>query len=427
VTKRTLAILFAANLMNIFDRLVPAALTEPIRKEFALSDAEIGLLQTGFIVVYAVAGLPLGWLADRWSRRKLLAAGVAVWSGLTAAGGLAGSYAALLISRFGVGIGEAVCAPAASSWIADLVPGERRARAMAIFMFGVPLGGALSYLVAGPVAEAWGWRAALILAAAPSVLLAPALLSLDEPPRRSTSGGFVTLRAVLGIRALWWIILSGALVNFALYALSTFLPAFMMRVHGLGLGAAGVRIGIGYGVAGVAGGAMAALCGDRLAGRHGEGRLLFAAGGALAAAPSALLGIVLPHGSALAALLFLMVAYGLLSGYYALVYASIQQLVPPTVVATTMAVYLLAMYLCGAAFGPLLTGTLSDWLALRAAGGAQLTEAARATGLQQAMLVIPALACLLAASLYLSARAMRREIRPAWPLASAGQINDNRS
>lgn len=407
MTKRTLAVLFAVNLLNIFDRMAPAALTEPIREEFHLSDTHIGLLQTGFIVVYALAGLPLGRLADRWSRRKLLAAGVAVWTSLTAAGGLAGSYAALLFSRLGVGIGEAVCAPAAASWIAGLVPEEGRARAMAVFMFGVPLGGALSYLVAGPVAEAWGWRAALLLAAAPGLLLAPLLLRLKEPPRLSGARGFAPLRPLLRIRALWWIVLSGALVNFSLYALSTFLPAFMMRVHGLGLGAAGVRIGIGYGVAGVAGGAIAGVLGDRWMGRRGEGRLLLAAAAAWAAAPAAFLGIRQARGSWLAAVLLLMAAYAFLSGYYALVYASIQQLVPSHVLATTMAIYLLAMYLCGAAFGPLLTGRLSDWLAARAAGGGLPAEAARAAGLQQAMLVIPALACLLALSLHLAARAMR--------------------
>src|ERR1035438_5520350 len=107
-----------------------AALAEPLRHQFGLSDTQLGGLSTVFIVLYAVAGLPLGRLADTWSRRRLLAIGVAVWAGLTGLGGLAASYALLAASRLGVGIGEAVCAPAAISWIGDLVPAARRARAI---------------------------------------------------------------------------------------------------------------------------------------------------------------------------------------------------------------------------------------------------------------------------------------------------------
>src|ERR1035438_2239146 len=154
-----------------------AALAEPLRHQFGLSDTQLGGLSTVFIVLYAVAGLPLGRLADTWSRRRLLAIGVAVWAGLTALGGLAA------VSGLGVGIGEAVCAPAANSWIGDLVPAARRARAMAGFMMAVPVGVMLSGAITGPRSEAHGWRIALAVAAAPALILVPALLWLHEPPR----------------------------------------------------------------------------------------------------------------------------------------------------------------------------------------------------------------------------------------------------
>src|SRR5205085_5586018 len=112
-------------------------------------------------------GIPIGRLADSRSRKKLLAAGVAVWAALTALGGWAASYPLLLASRLGVAVGEATCAPAATSWIGDLFPPHRRARPLALFMLGVPIGGALSFFCSGPAAHAWGWRAALALAAAP--------------------------------------------------------------------------------------------------------------------------------------------------------------------------------------------------------------------------------------------------------------------
>ena len=185
----SLAVLFLVNVLNFYDRQALGAVLEPLRREFHLSDAQLGALTTVFTVLYAVAGLPLGRLADTVEPQSLLAIGVAVWAGLTGLGGLAASYAMLLATRLGVGIGEAVCAPAATSWIGDLVPPERRARAMAGFMMAVPVGVMLSFAVTGPVAQAWGWRVALALAALPALLLVPALLWLREPARAAAECG----------------------------------------------------------------------------------------------------------------------------------------------------------------------------------------------------------------------------------------------
>src|SRR5205085_5936357 len=128
-------------------------------------------------------GIPIGRLADSRSRKKLLAAGVAVWAALTALGGWAASYPLLLASRLGVAVGEATCAPAATSWIGDLFPPHRRARPLALFMLGVPVGGALSYFLSGVTAQHFGWRVAMVVAAAPAVLMAPVILLLREPQR----------------------------------------------------------------------------------------------------------------------------------------------------------------------------------------------------------------------------------------------------
>ncbi|MFZ0933653.1 MAG: MFS transporter, partial [Bryobacteraceae bacterium] len=117
-----LLVLFLVNVLNFYDRQVLGAVLEPLHREFGLSDTQLATLATAFTLLYAVAGLPLGRLADQWSRKRLLAAGVSVWAALTALGGLASSYGMLLATRLGVGIGEATCAPAATSWIGDLVP-----------------------------------------------------------------------------------------------------------------------------------------------------------------------------------------------------------------------------------------------------------------------------------------------------------------
>jgi len=161
----SLTVLVAVNILNFYDRHVIGALTEPIRKEFGLSDSQVGLMGSAFIWLYALVGLPLGRMADAWSRRKLLASGMLVWSALTAMAAMATNYTMLLFSRLGFAVGEAVVAPAATSWIGDLFPAYQRARPLALFMLGVPVGGALSYFFSGPVAQAYGWRAAMVLAA----------------------------------------------------------------------------------------------------------------------------------------------------------------------------------------------------------------------------------------------------------------------
>jgi MFS family permease len=202
---------------------------------------------------------------------------------------------------------------------------------------------------------------------------------------------------------MWWIIASGAMVNFNLYALSSFLPAFLTRYHGLSVAQAGVWAGIGYGVSGVLGGFGAGIWGDRVIHRSKTGRMLSASGAAFLAAPAALLGILQPAGAAAGAIVLIMTCYGLLNTYYGLVYSAIQDIVAPSLRGTAMAVYFMAMYLCGASFGPLLTGRLSDFLARSAAGTAGssvITESFKATGLHQAMYVIPVLSAGLALALF---------------------------
>src|SRR5271168_3788197 len=238
-------VLFAINILNFYDRHVPGALVEPMRKEFHLSDTQIGLLGSAFIWIYAIVGVPLGRIADSGSRKRLLAWGVVIWTALTASAGLATTYTVLLFSRVGVGVGEAACAPTATSWLGDLFPPHKRSRVLALFMLGVPVGGALGFFFSGPIAQAYGWRAAMVFAAVPALLLVPALLMLQEPQRGASEGHRAPLAAgsmwrVLRIPTLLWIISSGALLNFNLYAIGTFLPAFLSRVHGLSLANSGI-------------------------------------------------------------------------------------------------------------------------------------------------------------------------------------------
>lgn len=414
----SLAVLFAINVLNFYDRQVPGAVTEPMRKEFGLSDSQLGLLGSMFIWIYAVLGVPLGHVADTWSRKKLLAWGTGLWSAMTAGSGLAPNFGVLLVSRMGVGVGEAVCAPTGTSWIGDLFPPQGRARALALFNLGIPLGAAFALFFAAWIAQNWGWRTALVSAAAPALLLVPALLACGEPLRGATeaaAGQPGSMWSLLRIPTLWWIIVSGALINFNMYAMSSFLPAMLSRIHHLGVRDAGIATGTAYLIGGLAGGFIAGWTGDRVAGRR-NGRMLAAALLALTVAPFSYFGISQPAGAVPLAVAGLTLAYGAMNTYYGLVYAAIQDIVLPAQRGMAMAVYFFAMYMMGASFGPLLTGRLSDGLARRAAdlaGSAQVTEAFRATGLQQAMLIIPVLSVGLAVVLWIGSRTIVRDARGA--------------
>jgi MFS family permease len=258
-----------------------------------------------------------------------------------------------------------------------------------------------------------------MLAAGPAALLIPALLVLREPKRGAaeTRSHEAAVKpsawSLVRIPTLWWIIASGAMLNFNLYVIGTFLPAFLTRYHGLSVGQAGIWAGIGHGVAGVIGGATAGFIGDWAIRYRKNGRMLVASAAALIAAPAAFAGIMAPAGSVLPAVLLLMLCYGLMNMYYGNVYSALQDIVTPSLRGTAMATYFMAMYLLGASFGPILTGRLSDHFAHKAAlaeGAAQVTESARALGLHDAMYVIPVLALGLAGVLWAGSRTIVRDM-----------------
>jgi MFS family permease len=414
-TGYALVVLFAINAMNFFDRVIGGALAEPIRKEWGLSDSALGALGTAFTLLYAFVGVPLGRLSDRGSRRTILAVAVFAWSGLTALSGLTRTYAQLFVTRLGVGVGEAACAPAATSLIGDLFPPERRGRAMSIFMMGLPIGIALSYVVGSFVAHAWGWRAAFFVAGIPGVVIAIAACFIDEPrhlqPKYAETaaqpGAWSTL---MRIPTFWWLIASGALHNFNMYALGSFLAPLFMRYYGAGLRQAGLMTMTVYGLSGIpgllAGGALA----DRFGMRKREGRLLVATIATLIAAPLMLLALMAGPSQVVLFVTLGALACTAMYVYYASVYAALHDVVPPSLRGSAMAIYFFAMYVLGASFGPLGTGMASDYFTRRAAAG-QALEAFRGVGLHSAMYLIPVLSILLSGVLFAASRTVGRDMQ----------------
>ena len=185
---RTLLLLAGVNLLNYLDRFVVSALVESLRAEFALSDFRLGVLMTGFIVVYTVASPLFGALGDRGRRPVLLAIGVAIWSCATVLSGLAAGFVSLLVARAAVGIGEAAYATISPSLIADHFERARRGRAFALFFAAIPVGSALGYVVGGLIDRSFGWRAAFLAAGMPGLLLAFLVSRQPDPPRGGLDG-----------------------------------------------------------------------------------------------------------------------------------------------------------------------------------------------------------------------------------------------
>ena len=411
----TLLVLLGINTMNFYDRQVLGAVAEPVRKEWDLSDRQLSALTIAFILLYAAVGVPLGHWADVGRRRLILAAGVLLWSVLTALSGLAWNFASLFVLRLGVGVGEASCAPAANSLLGDLFGPLQRGRAIAVFMLGLPLGLGLSYLVSGWIAHEVGWRAALFVAAMPGLLLGVLAFWLPEPPRGAAevhwsagpSRGSAVL-AVLRIPTMGWIILSGALLNLSMYALGSFLTSLLMRYHGRNVAQANTIIGLVYGL----GGGLGMLAGgwlcDRVVRRRVSGRLELATLAMVVGAPCLWLAVEQPRGAYLAFAAWLLPGCLCLYFYYAAVYATIQDVVPPGRRGTAMAVYFFVFYVV-AAVGLDGFGWLSDTLARRAAAAGASAAEARALGLHGAMYVIPVLTALLVPVLFAGSRTVRRD------------------
>ena len=393
---RILAILALANFMNFYDRTVPAIVIEPIKDEFGLTDLQIGILSGAFTVVYAVAGIVLGRMADRGSRRKVMAVGLIVWSLFTAASGGAWSFASLLLFRVGVGIGEASYAPSANAMIFDAFPTQRRSRAVAVFQLGIPIGLLAAFVSVGAIVEATGsWRVPFLVAALPGLVLALVMLTLPEPPRGGADqvrpafdGVDRPIRSLLRIPTLRWLILAGVGIQVPTYAVATFLVPLLQRYFGLGIGPASLSAGLILGVTGIFGLVLGGIAADRASRRSLRARLSVGAVGLGLAAPLTLAALLMPHTAAAGFVALFAAGWFFQYFFGTAALPAIADVVPAQQRATAVAVYFAAFYLLGGAFGPVIAGSLSDVFAARAIDAAISAEA---SGLHAAMLyVVPA-------------------------------------
>ncbi|HYN14720.1 MAG TPA: MFS transporter [Terriglobales bacterium] len=354
---RVLLLLIAINFINYVDRQIVFPLFPFIRKDFGLTFLQLGSLATAFTLVLSLGSLPLGMLADRTSRKKVIRAGVLIWSIATFLSGLSTSFRGLLGARALVGVGEAAYTPAGTAIISGTFPRELRARVQGFFDLGMFAGGAVGIALGGVIAQWLGWRAAFFIVGVPGFLLALLVGRLPEPPRVAAQKT-MRLRELVRVPAYLMLLASGWFASFAGYAYVAWSPEVVQDYKGFSSSQAGLALGVIVVVAGLSGIATGAALSDRLARRWAWGRISIVPVGFLLSAP---LSFIALHASNRTVFLtaFALAVY-FLSWYHGPVTATIHDLIPSHGHATAMGLYYFFVNFFAMAVAPLAIGGIAD-------------------------------------------------------------------
>lgn len=363
-----LTMLLVVYVFNFVDRQILSILAAPIQAELKLDDAQMGLLGgVAFALLYSTLGVPLAWLADRYSRSWVIAASLLVWSGCTALCGVAHGFGQLFLARLGVGVGEAGGVAPSYALIGDYFPSHRRAMALSVYSLGIPLGSGLGVLAGGYIAAAVDWRMAFLAVGLCGVLIAPVfkLLVRDRRPEKNAQTAaplrFGAVVRVLAAKPSFWLLAFGAACSSMLgYGLAFWMPSLLQRSFGLSL----VESSRFLGGLMLTGGAAGVLLGGFLADRLGkQDRAYFAW------VPAAAFAVGVPlyatgifSGSAWLAFGLFLIPSALAYIWLGPIVSAVQHLVAPAERATASALFLLINNLIGLGGGIYALGALSKAL-----------------------------------------------------------------
>lgn len=400
-----LTMLALVGFMNAVDKIVMSMFMEPIKKEFQLTDTQLGLV-TGlaFSLLGVVAAVPLARLADRWNRKWIVGGCLLIWSVMTAASGAVTSFAQLFAARVAVGIGEAGSGPASHSMIGDYYPRELRPRALAIFNVGGYLGLLGGMFGGGVLVQTVGWRAGFLWLGVVGVILAvifhftvhePARVDLPAPP--AAAGG--ALRALFGdLGAFTWLLLAFGMASITRWSVVAWMPSYFARAFSL----PPAQIGLGLGLCLGLGTALGTVLGGQIGVRFGTKTPGWAA---RLAAATGLIGLPMYLGCFHAQ--NPMLAFALLFGTFVVgglavgpLFAMLQDMVAPNARATAVAVLGLAGAVFGQGLGPVVVGMFSDWLQTGRTG---------AEGLRLALTSVVCISPITALLFWQVARSMHRQ------------------
>lgn len=364
---RVLAILLLAYIFNFLDRQILGILAQPIKADLNLTDTEFGAIGGfAFALLYSALGIPLALLADRTSRSRVVAGSLAVWSGFTALCGLATGYWQLFLCRLGVGVGEAGGVAPSYALIADYFPPQRRARALAIYSLGVPIGLASGTLLGAYIAALVSWRAAFVTMGIAGIVLAPVILLLvrDLPKEERQGSKQAPLREVFPLLArkpsFWLMAFGASFSSLCGYGLALWTPSVLMRSFDLTLIATGQFMGSLLLIGGSAGVFAGGWLADRLGTRDVRWYARLPAIAWLITTPAFLLAFMSP--STMLAWPLLLIPNALNILWLGPVTTAVQHLAPRPMRSTASASFLLINNLVGLGVGPFLIGALSDHL-----------------------------------------------------------------
>jgi predicted MFS family arabinose efflux permease len=366
--KWMMALLVIAYTLNFIDRQIAGILAEPIKHDLGLTDSQLGWLGgTAFALFYTVLAIPIARLADRKDRSIILTAGLALWSLATAVCGFAQNFVQLFLARMSVGIGEAAGVAPAYSLLADLYPPERRARSMALFSLGIPLGSALGVVFGGLIAAKVDWRMAFVTLGIVGIVFAPLFKWGVRDPghhQRQAVASIGEVFAVIARKPAFWLMSFAAGIGSLIsYGLAFWIPSFLARSFHLELVDRSLIYGSVVLVGGVTGVWLGGVVGDRL--RR-------ARPAAYALVPTVTYALCLPafllafssHSILLTAILFV-IPTALSLAWLGPVIGAITGLVPPHMRATASAMFLFINNLIGLGLGTLVIGMISDALTAR--------------------------------------------------------------
>lgn len=381
-------LMFAINAVNYLDRFLAVAVGPTLKAEFHLRDGTIGALSSAFLLVYTVGALPLGLLADRVSRARVVAAGVALWSVASTATAFTRGFGGLAATRAGVGIGEASYYPAGTALLSAYFPLKGRAKVMSRWGAGQLVGIAVAFGVSGWLAHwlgaAHAWRVAFLLSGPPGLLLAALMWFVaDTPPGGAAEsstyalagrpgargnagegwGALERVRSVLRIRTVWLVLVLQATYYIAATPAVTFLPIYLRSPHGpfhLDATRGSLLMGVIVVIGGLSGVLLGGSLADWLARRVRGGRVLAAGIGSAVALPCYAL-MLLSHSLPIfvAAATVTVLALNLQAGPLT---AAVQDATPKALRATAVAVTLLLSHLLGDVWSPWVVGSISTAL-----------------------------------------------------------------
>lgn len=366
-----LFILVVVYTFNFIDRQIVGILAVPIKADLGLTDSQLGLMGgLAFALFYTGLGIPVAMLADRFSRTWIMTTALVIWSGMTAACGLATNFWQLFVARLGVGVGEAGGVAPAYSLISDFFPPNQRSRAMSVYSFGIPIGSAIGIVFGGIIASMIDWRWAFFIVGIAGIAIAPVFrLTIKEPPR----GGFDRKREAVkapGLKLIistlmtkpsFWLLSLGASFSSMMgYGVFFWLPSFFVRSYNLTLLNASLFYGAVLLIGGLAGIWVGGWLGDRFGQNQRSQYAKIPAIAFLCTVPFYILAILSPTLTLAFFVLLVPTALGL--AWLGPVISAIQHLVRPDMRATASAIFLFINNLIGIGLGTYAIGALSDAL-----------------------------------------------------------------